>query len=891
MSLDYSRITAPQLMEDWNNRLLADERFKGLSQASIYQYFQELIAGITDMSNFYLGRVAEEAFQTTARLDSSQIKHAKNFGYQPRRAIPAKAEIKIELHGPLPASLKADDEIWFNNEDIKLSFDGHDYMLDRSYSYKLTKEDIEKGKDPGWTKQLIYSKNNNNNISDYYVIDERTTLIAKKSLFPINIFQGSIKTEEIKASRNAAKVGTVNQWYDIDDITFSNYYGKRDPFAYLRGTYNPLYGLCKIGIGATAEEAFSQENICDIEEFAMELNPKLKSWDTTMPPLKIVHLETNPDKTVRIHFGNGNNIAAGFTNTKQSLWVQYHSCDGSVPNKAGTVDSQLQCSSTLYAVGGGRVVNMTSNIKILFNSDISYGDDFEDNERLKINSKIHFSSRGNLLTLNDFRGYFQTLTQPLVVNHALAFGENQYDGNNTDQPWLMNNVLYCLFGDVYHNYDTGKFSPVNVFKNDEKLNNVMLYNTKDIYTAHLWDTIKLRLYPKTFKDRQYADPTEFGLNVKRIRMDCQDRMLLNTNLISVAPIFHYYDVVGTVVIDKHKDMATYASEVEEKLYNWLNTNVTFNTPIYKSDISNKLHELLATKKTNIDIKVSSIVAENSQSNVYQNIDCVWSYDTENASPDYHTAVSKKQDWKYCNRIKIPKKDVYGRELGDVKLLRGKQIKFEWDIKVTGAIQSSIQNHTPTTPNKWFTIERITDDDDYLYIKLMGDGVIVNSTGTTPSKDSNAYTRIFMNMDSYSMEGNYNIVSDDFKNALAKWLASKTVKVGTNERPISLPYIIDAITTNVRTETLTRRGANDISLAGLNENSFYDFISNYVRNKVGVNASVDSFNRYENDLNNIYPLLKAAFSDSILDDNNNIVNFSCTQEIPVVRLMLNYSYEE
>lgn len=891
MSLDYSRITSPQLLEDWTNRLLADERFKGLSQASVYQYFQELIAGVTDMSNYYLGRVAEEAFQSTARLDSSHIKHAKNFGYQPRRSVPAKAEIKIELHGPLPQALKEGDEIWLNETNTKFTFDGNEYLLDHSYSYKLTKEDIENGKDSAWTKALIYAKDNNNNVSDYYVIDERTTLIAKKSLYPISIYQGTIKLEEIKATNHADQVGTVNQWYDIDDITFSNYYGKRDPYAYIRGEYNPSYGLCKIGIGSTAEEAFNQENICDIEEFALELNPRLKSWNTTMNPLNIVHVETNPDKTVRIHFGNGNNIAPGFKNTKQSLWVQYLSCKGSIANKAGCVDSQLICSNNIYATGGGKVVNITNNIKFLLNSDITCGDDFEDQERMKVNSKLHFASRGNLLTLNDFRGYFQTLTQPLIVNHALAFGENQYDGNNTDQPWMMNNILYCLFGDIYHNYDTGKFSPVNVFKDEEKLNNVMLYNSKDLYTQHLWDNIKLRLYPKTFKDKQYADPTEFGVNVKRIRKDCEDRMLLNTNLLSVPPIFHYFDVVGTVVVDKHKDMAQYASEVEDKLYSWLNNNVTFNTHIYKSDITNKLHELMATKKTNIDIKVSSLIAENSQANVYQNIDCIWSYDTSSASPAYHNAIATGTSWDYCNQVKIPKFDVYSRELGSVKFLRGKQVKLEWDVKGNGQIAQSIVNHPAETPNKWYTIERITDDDEYLYIKLTGDGPRVKGKGYAPCLDSNAYFRIYMNTNSYSMDGNYNLVSDDFKDALTNWLVSKVVKEGTTDRPIDLPYIIDAIVCNVRTETISRRGANDVSLIGLNENSFYDFVTSYIRNKQPINSNVESFKKFENDLNNVYPLLKSAFSDNILDDNNNIVNFSCTQEIPVVRLMFNYVYEE
>lgn len=838
------------------------------------------------MSNFYLGRVAEEAFQTTARLDSSHIKHAKNFGYQPRRAVPAKAEIKIELHGPLPSALKAGDQLWLNNTDMKLSFNGYDYLLDRTYSYKFTDEDIRNGQDSGWTKTLIYSKDSKTDTSDYFVIDERTTLLAKKSLFPIGIFQGTIKTEEIKAVQHADKVGTVNQWYDVDDVTFSNYYGTRDPFAYHEGSYSPKYGLCKIGIGSTAEEAFSDTNICDIEILASELNDRLKSWNSTKDPLNIVHVETNPDKTVRIHFGNGNNIAPGFRNTKQSLWVQYLSCDGSAPNKADTLDSQLQCSNKLYATGAGRAINLTNNIKFLLNGDIAYGEDFESQEKMKINSKLYFASRGNLLTAADFRGYLQTLTTPFVVNHALAFGENQYEENNTDQPWMTNNVLYCLFGDIYHNFDTGNFAPINVFDEDEKLNDVMLYTTKELYENHLWDIVKLRLFPKTFRDKQYNDSTEFGKAVKTIRKNCEDRMLMNTNLLSVPPIFHYYDIVGTVVVDKHKDMASFGSEVEDKLYGWLNDNVSFNTAVYKSDITNKLHELAATKKTNIDIKVSSWLTGNSNSNVFNNADCQWEY-VDYGSSRFKLFNETGGSWYFRNHLKIPRKDVYDQELGTADYLKGKQVKFEWDTLRDG----KLVNHTADTPNKFYTIADCQMDEDYLYITLMGDGILVGGGAFAPSTKQNAHTRIYMNVDSYMSEGNYNLISSNFRTALTDWLEGKVVKEGTTDRPIDLPYIIDAINTNVRTETLSRRGANDIGLNGLNENSFLDFVATYVKGNLSPNATVDSFTQYETDLGNVYPLLKAAFSDSILDDNNNIVNFSSSQEIPVLRIMLDYVYEE
>ena len=43
MSLDYTKITHESLLAEWNNRVLADERYKNLSHASIYSFFQEFL--------------------------------------------------------------------------------------------------------------------------------------------------------------------------------------------------------------------------------------------------------------------------------------------------------------------------------------------------------------------------------------------------------------------------------------------------------------------------------------------------------------------------------------------------------------------------------------------------------------------------------------------------------------------------------------------------------------------------------------------------------------------------------------------------------------------------------------------------------------------------------
>ena len=76
--LNYLNVTYNQLLQDFKARLASDERFKNIGSSTIYGMFMEMIAAVTDMTNFYIQRTAEEGFISTARLDSSIIKHCKN---------------------------------------------------------------------------------------------------------------------------------------------------------------------------------------------------------------------------------------------------------------------------------------------------------------------------------------------------------------------------------------------------------------------------------------------------------------------------------------------------------------------------------------------------------------------------------------------------------------------------------------------------------------------------------------------------------------------------------------------------------------------------------------------------------------------------------------------
>ena len=78
---DYTRFTYQELLTDFRQRLSQDERFKDISSASLFSMFMEMLASTVDMTNYYIARTSEESFIDSARLDSSLIKLAKNFGY------------------------------------------------------------------------------------------------------------------------------------------------------------------------------------------------------------------------------------------------------------------------------------------------------------------------------------------------------------------------------------------------------------------------------------------------------------------------------------------------------------------------------------------------------------------------------------------------------------------------------------------------------------------------------------------------------------------------------------------------------------------------------------------------------------------------------------------
>jgi len=890
MNLNYQQVTHEQLLEQFKNRIISDPKYKDLSASSIFQIYIEMMSGTFDMLHFYLGRTAEEMFFDSARLDSSVIKLSKNLGYNPRRAIPATANIAIKLVGPLPKNAAIGDVIWFNNEQLSLKFNNKPFRLDHCYSYTLTADDIANGIDnSNWTKTIQYS----------ILSDIESGWIPLTSnvngLDKIKIVQCEVKTKEIYAIANAEHLTESYQFYDINDLSFSNYYGLRDPYAYYNNEYIPANGWCKVGIGLNKTDAFSPEKICDIEIDNIYCNKKVKAAnneDELTKKLNVCRIESNQDKTVRISFGDGAIVNNGFNDEDEILYVQYVVTDGYGANMSDVTDSVLSNSSRIMAHSPGKVYDITDNVSFILTSNISNGDDFESIQRMKNNAAVYFASRGQLVNKKDFNDYFSSMSKPIHALNAIAWTSNELRSKTNKDTTFSTScdntkdaVFYTVIGDMYESLGNDKYKPREVYttEDDSVVGTSTLYNGKDDMLSHLADlaecckgeTDEIARTQQTSK----ADP--FYINTYEIYNDIQDKLQFGVTPVCIPPIVQYFDLVGTVEIDRTSNVANYQNEVEGKIYEWLVDNQKFNNKIYKSDIVKMLYENAATKTVNVDITPSSLTKDTADYYLFNKVQdkIVEGYDktyvtSTNGYKNNVIVISSSSDGSILNSAHYTI-NTTAVAMSSSLILAAKSIgigfmtdEIENPIMTQVAVKSVTDlsdgriQITLNDANYTFNVDSIAGATMYLQINTEEAQFYSVMPDITPAEQHVALCKVFDNLNSI-----------------------KPVE-STIATPVALPYtaeltknsydykghLASSVTSEERKLTYLRRKSTQNPLA-LNEKTF---------NMIASTLDTDDY--VEN-----YKVVKHIIEDSILDDNNNIVNYSLPNEISVVRLKLCYSY--
>ena len=1040
--MDNTSITFDDLYANYLSMISADKRFKNIGSATLIGMYLEMLAATSDMANFNLQRMLEEGFFRTARLDSSHIKLCKNWGYAPRRAIPAQGELLVELKGPFPKELSKiitdnydnlpDNEkltITLSNELCNLTFLDMPFRLTDAVKYTFTKNDLENCTKPNWSKRF------KSTVIDKTTLDTGALVLSRDPInnanrFPIRCYQGELKTikfnggdyiKDLNKKQEAGYTSSITdvnlgQRFDINDLTFSNWYGHRDPFAIkarrknIDDEYAPEHGLTKV---FTRFKNEAESKIFNIEDRSILLNSKILTNFGANPTGDarpcVCMIETNPDKTISINFGpfaylsqlaiEGKTDKTTGETVYPDLYVTYLSTQGVFGNKNGILESRLTHNNKIMLHTSVGIFDITNNIQFLFAGDLIGGQNFESQMEMDDNAEAYWTSQLKLVSKRDFINYFNSLTTPIDVICALVFGLNSLDNTlevnqfkkNKDKvddsniDINLNLLFYTLASHMYINTGNNIYMPRNIFVKDSKeewISDGFVPESKNLdnpatiycdeYNEHIMDFAKYTMSQESYYnkyalllpfDKKDKNDSQFMKNIKEIASNVKLMTTTNTAIMQLPPFLHYYDLVGNIEVDAGtSNLDDFKQKLQTKIYKYLDTLTLETREIYKSNLIKLCMDEDHVLNADLDVKVSNLIApifkDNSWNEEAQIKGVRTILNTEKLTTEYnqYKNLSTLGTDLIFNELIIPRTDTNYNSFKTENLTDENTIHIKFTIYNSTNGQTSeksstvdhtskftidntnpnyikIYLHTPYIDKKiilppWYSshlIFKSTVEDprghydeanaeinDLMVEDLISYGenpntckvynfIAKNSNGgycTTTSYGNNYWSDSKYEVTS-SRATEYGLTLNKLKSLntdVIAWMEGLKVH-NTTDRPIDLPYEIKSFNVVTRSETIIRRGDivsdTDDTLC---EKYFWNYLVKTILNKYypNITESTDidgkEWKQAERLIIDLYKLLKPGLSDSILDDNNNIVNYSMDQDIAIVRCVFNVKYQ-
>lgn len=569
-------MTFSEIVSQIKDRLKNDPRFVNFNESAIAQVVLEIFAGVGDMTNFYIERRAEENFLDTAKLKSSVISLSKSIGYVPIRPIPANANIKIILKGPLPAETLAGMTIPFNRKEVNLRFNGYNFLLSKTYSYTITQDDVNSGiGNPNYRKIIEYSVDDINNVT----INDSGNIPIEDAV-PINVIQAEYKTFVLQGDSVEAKPGQKFQTYTINDKEFSNLYGAEDiSYDYEKDEYQLNAGYTQVGFGINEIDAFNDNNLYEISRRSILTQTTTLDYAKTSAVPNVCLIESTPNQSIKIGFSDGVIAAIGLKDSGQNLYVKYLSTKGSQPNKVGVKEQKLSTNNS-FMLGG--MFDITSNLEFRFNGNIINGSDFESIESMKQNAPGIFAALDRLTTKQDYISYLKSLTSPIDVRNALAWGEQEeceLKGRQAIKE-LFNIVLYSVLGTLYNISDTAAVES-SVRKIGDTVAPETIHNADSLWGSGA-DYFKLNNDPVFAIGEQESLTVNDPISIVNTKLNRKGQ--ITTRAFSIQPIIQYLNLSGKVYVNKLQSLENVKRKVNNALYAYFDNKADFNTPIYKSNV-------------------------------------------------------------------------------------------------------------------------------------------------------------------------------------------------------------------------------------------------------------------------------------------------------------------
>lgn len=582
--LRYTGLTYEDIKSQIDAALRGDERFENFVDSALYKMILNIFAGTTDLTNYYVERTAEESFLDTAKHLSSVILNANNLGYVVRRPTGASANVNIVINGPIPTAT-AGQKITIQGLQ-KLTYNSVPYILLNSYEYTLSASDAATLQSGG-------------SISFLEAVINGTT-----ESVPIKILQGEIKEYTIYPESQA---GLTYQRYNIEDPSFSNYYGTED---FGGGEIDSDLNLTKVFIkdstapsSATGVECHINRRSLTAEDYTVQAVQSVIDSGEESSAARVCLIKTSKDTTADIYFGDGVSTILG-PSVNEYIKIQYFSVLGLDGNQTGILGQELSFDGNAYLNG---TLNINDNIQFYYESNPVGGSNLEEKESIRLNAPAIYQSLDRLVTRNDYNSYLKTVTNPIEIKYGVAWGEaeeiktQQGLGNDVSAILqLFNVVLSSGLGSIYKQDGSGNWSPKG-----------LLYNTSAYYDTNDVDTAIIEGNDPTVGYGKFSGQAYFDLYIKNGMTDYMSYIFNDTSApdrvatflrnlfnrsqatvknVYIPPIIQGFELRGTVVLKSFSDAAVEKTNIENSLYKYLSVNTGYEKPLYISKLTDVVNE-------------------------------------------------------------------------------------------------------------------------------------------------------------------------------------------------------------------------------------------------------------------------------------------------------------
>lgn len=600
--LQYTNLSYQEILEQVKSKLDSDPRFENFRESSIAATLIEIFAAMTEFNNYQIERRAEESYFDTAKLKSSIIVLARQLGYVVNRPNPAESALQIEITGPLPNGLVAGNELVFNRK-TKFNFSGVDFILKNTYKYTFTASDISSGVGNANFKKIIsYGLMTN---STNFNLVTNTSAFDTSALQNIEIVQGNIEKKIFYGSDNQL-VGQLFQRYKINDTSVSNIYGSED-YGYDSETGNVDHSMNLTRVAVSNYDVFDAESngtLSDYNKFytidrrtLLNVNESTLNFISAVP---VCRIRTSQDGAIELEFGDNKYAKIGPASNVENIYVEYLSTLGKSANKIGVVGERVTTDGQFFV----NSLDLTSNLSFTLFKNILGGSDLESSDSIKLNAPSIYYSLDRCVTPKDYISFLKTLTSPIKVKNAIAWGEQDESIAGEPIKKLFNVVLYSVLGELY-DVDSTIHVPKTMTSTTESasLSAAILDENFNPYVDS-----DSGYYNIIVKENVLDQLTEVELSpnsrIAKVNSKLKDRSQITVKNVYLQPIIQDFDISGKIYLKKFANLVNTQTKINNSIYKYLNENSDFNTPIYKSNIIELIESFPEVLYTDINITPS-----------------------------------------------------------------------------------------------------------------------------------------------------------------------------------------------------------------------------------------------------------------------------------------------